>query len=64
MGLKKGALRETLGIPKGRKIPMSLLQSKKRELELEGEKGDLPAEKQTMLKRINLAITFHKMGKK
>lgn len=63
MGLKKGSLRKTLGIPKGQKIPLALLESKKRELELEGEKGELSPEKSTMLKRINLALTFNKMGR-
>jgi len=63
MGLKKGALREELGIKKGEKIPMSRLEEIKSTLSAKAEKGELDKKESRLLKRVNLALTFHKMKK-
>lgn len=64
LNINKGALSRALGIPEGEDIPMSLLQSKKKELskKAEGEKK-LSKKELTLLRRINLAINFKKMKK-
>ena len=63
IGLKKGALRDELGVKKGKKIPKTLLQGKKKELEAKSKEGDLSKKELRLLRRINLAITFSKMKK-
>jgi hypothetical protein len=63
IGLKKGALRDELGVKKGEKIPKTLLQDKKKALEAKSKEGDLSKKELRLLRRINLAITFSKMKK-
>lgn len=58
INLKKGSLHKTLGIPEDKKIPTSLLRKKKRELQEKAKKGKLSEEELTLLRRINLALTF------
>lgn len=64
LNINKGALSRALGIPEGEDIPMSLLQSKKKELskKAEGEKK-LSKKELALFRQINLAINFKKMKK-
>ncbi len=63
--IKTGALSRSLGIPEKEDISVSLLKSKKKELQKKGEgpkklsKSDL-----TLLRRINFALTLKGMSKK
>ena len=57
--MKKGALRNKLGVPEGEKIPKSKLNSLKKELMKKGE-GDkkLSVSDSKLLKQVNLALTL------
>ena len=57
--MKKGSLHKTLGIPEGKKIPKSKLNSIKKDLMIKA-KGDkkLSASDSKLLKQVNLALTL------
>jgi len=56
----KGALRVSLKIKKGEKIPISRLESEISELESQAEKGDLSKAARLKLRRLILARTLRK----
>jgi hypothetical protein len=57
--MKKGALRKKLGVPEGKKIPKSKLNSLKKELMKKGEgEKKLSKSDSTLLKQVNLALTL------
>tara|TARA_Y100000310_G_C20539990_1_gene742759 strand:- start:573 stop:818 length:246 start_codon:yes stop_codon:yes gene_type:complete len=64
--IKKGALRRTLKIKKGKKIPMTLLQKLKK-IKVGGsfvQGGEKRRMTSLLKKRVNLAIVFKKRRKK
>lgn len=58
LDLKKGALHRELGIPEGKKLPLQRLQALKAKLHAKAQKGKLTPHERTLLRRVNLAITF------
>ena len=57
--LKKGALRKSLGVPKGEVIPISTINAKIETLNAKKEKGEELTKKESkLLKRLNLAKTL------
>ncbi len=64
--IKKGALRRTLKIKKGRKIPMSLLEKLKKIKVGDSfvHAGERRRMTELLKKRVNLAIVFKKRRKK